>query len=112
MDGTVDADLITLEEAGLIEDTKRPIFRLLLIMGAILLMILPFVTTFNEFLTRIVETAGLDAFLADWIVPFEARMIAEDLEANNGNRSLVAKRLGLSRQGLLNKMYKFGLSDR
>jgi exosortase/archaeosortase family protein len=76
MDGTVDADLITLEEAGLIEDTKRPIFRLLLIMGAILLMILPFVTTFNEFLTRIVETSGLDAILADWIVPFEARMIA------------------------------------
>lgn len=53
-----------------------PVFKLLLIMGAILLMILPFVTTFNEFLTRIVETVGLDAILTDWVVPIEARMIA------------------------------------
>jgi exosortase/archaeosortase family protein len=76
MDGTVDADMITLDEAQQIEDTRRSISRLLLIMGAILLMILPFVTTFNEFLTRIVETTGLDALLTSWIVPFEARMIA------------------------------------
>lgn len=76
MNGAIDPNLITLEEAGAIDDTRRPIFRLLLIMGAILLMILPFVTTFNEFLTRVVETVGLDKVLADWIVPFEARMIA------------------------------------
>jgi len=76
MDGIADTELMTLDEAAQIEDTKRPIFRLILIMGAILLMILPFVTTFNEFLTRIVETAGLDSILEDWVVPFEARMIA------------------------------------
>jgi len=76
MDEAVQADLITLDEAALIEDTRRPIIRLLLIMGAMLLMILPFVTTFNEFLTRVVETVGLDAILEDWVVPFEARMIA------------------------------------
>lgn len=58
------------------EDSRRPIIRLLLIMGAILLMVLPFVTTFNEFLTRIVETTGLDRFLTDWVVPVEARMLA------------------------------------
>ena len=66
----------TLVEAGLVEDTRRPILRLLLIMGAILLMILPFITTFNEFLTRLVETSGLDRFLTDWVVPVEARMLA------------------------------------
>ncbi len=66
----------TLVEAGLIEDTRRPILRLLLIMGAILLMILPFVTTFNEFLTRLVESSGLDRLLTDWVVPAEARMLA------------------------------------
>lgn len=76
MNEAAQADMITLDEAAQIEDTKRPIFRLILIMGAILLMILPFVTTFNEFLTRIVETTGLNAILEDWIVPFEARMIA------------------------------------
>ncbi len=76
MNEAVQADMLTLDEAALIEDTKRPIFRLILIMGAILLMILPFVTTFNEFLTRVVETTGLNAILEDWVVPFEARMIA------------------------------------
>ena len=50
--------------------------------------------------------------LKEAVEQVEERMIAEALDANNGNRSLVAKRLGLSRQGLLNKMYKFGLSNR
>jgi len=76
VDQMAQTELMTLEEAAQIEDTRRPIIRLLLIMGAILLMILPFVTTFNEFLTRVVETAGLDSILEDWVVPFEARMIA------------------------------------
>jgi exosortase/archaeosortase family protein len=76
MEQTVQHEPLTLEQASMIEETRRPIFRLLLIMGAILLMILPFVTTFNEFLTRVVESTGMDAFLSDWIVPFEARMIA------------------------------------
>ncbi len=39
----------------------------------------------------------------------EKRMIVEALELTEGNRSLAAKRLGLSRQGLLNKIYKFEL---
>ena len=50
--------------------------------------------------------------LKEAVEQVEERMIAEALEVNNGNRSLVAKCLGLSRQGLLNKMYKFGLADR
>jgi exosortase/archaeosortase family protein len=80
MDNPQHAEMITLEEAQKIEDSHQSISRLLLIMGAILLMVLPFITTFNEFLTRIVETTGLDAVLTNWIVPFEARMIAVILE--------------------------------
>ena len=76
MDGSAQAENLTLVEAAAIEDTRRPIIRLVLIMAAILVMILPFVTTFNEFLTRIVETTGMDRFLTDWIVPVEARMLA------------------------------------
>jgi exosortase/archaeosortase family protein len=76
MQGSMDPEAMTLVEASQIEDSRRPIIRLILIMGAILLMILPFVTTFNEFLTRIVESAGLNTILADWVVPIEARMIA------------------------------------
>jgi len=67
---------MALDEAMQIDDSRRPIFRLLLIMGIILLAILPFVTTFNEFLTRVVEVLGLDTLLTEWVVPFEARMIS------------------------------------
>lgn len=76
MESSAQVDNLTLVEAAELEDTRKPIIRLVLIMGAILLMVLPFVTTFNEFLTRIVETTGLDRFLTDWVVPIEARMIA------------------------------------
>jgi exosortase/archaeosortase family protein len=76
VDGSLKPDNLTLAEAAAVDDTRRPIIRLVLIMAAILVMILPFVTTFNEFLTRIVESTGLDRLLTDWIVPVEARMLA------------------------------------
>jgi exosortase/archaeosortase family protein len=76
VEGSINQEPMTLVDASQIEDTRKPIIRLILIMGAILLMILPFVTTFNEFLTRIVENAGLNVILTDWVVPIEARMIA------------------------------------
>jgi exosortase/archaeosortase family protein len=76
VDGSAQVENLTLVEAAAVDDTRRPIIRLVLIMAAILVMILPFVTTFNEFLTRIVETTGMDRFLTDWIVPIEARMLA------------------------------------
>jgi transcriptional regulator with PAS, ATPase and Fis domain len=37
----------------------------------------------------------------------EERMIRETLKSFGGNRTLTAKKLGLSRQGLINKIYKF-----
>jgi len=76
MDNSLPPDNLTLAQAADFEDSRKPIIRLVLIMAAILIMVLPFVTTFNEFLTRIVETSGLDRFLTDWIVPVEARMLA------------------------------------
>ena len=76
MDNSLHPENLTMVEAAEFEDSRKPIIRLVLIMAAILIMVLPFVTTFNEFLTRIVETSGLDRFLTDWIVPVEARMLA------------------------------------
>jgi len=76
VDGSVQPENLTLVEAAAVDDTRRPIIRLVLMMAAILVMILPFVTTFNEFLTRVVETTGLDRYLTDWVVPMEARMLA------------------------------------
>lgn len=69
-------DAVTLVEAEQSDDPRRPIFRLVLLMAAILLTVLPFVTTFNEFLTRIVESLGLDVLLTRWVVPWEVRLIA------------------------------------
>jgi len=41
----------------------------------------------------------------------EKRMIEEALANCQGNKSLAAKALGLSRQGLINKLHKFAMSD-
>jgi Nif-specific regulatory protein len=46
--------------------------------------------------------------LKDAVDELEKRMVREALEVCGGNRSLAAKRLGLSRQGLINKIGKFG----
>jgi transcriptional regulator with GAF, ATPase, and Fis domain len=47
--------------------------------------------------------------LKDAIQQLEQKMVQESLKACGGNRSVAAKRLGLSRQGLINKIAKFGL---
>ena len=49
--------------------------------------------------------------LADQIEALERRAVASALNAEGGNRSRAAKRLGLSRQGLLNKLARFGLAS-
>jgi Nif-specific regulatory protein len=52
------------------------------------------------------------ATLKDAVDDLEKKMVREALESCRGNRTLAAKKLGLSRQGLLNKMYKFGMIHR
>ena len=76
MESGVNMDDLALVESENIEDSNKRIVRLILIMATILVLIVPFVTTFNEFLTRIVEIIGIDQVLTDWIVPVEARLIA------------------------------------
>lgn len=51
----------------------------------------------------------LPATLKQAIEDMEKKMVREALDDCVGNRSLAAKRLGLSRQGLLNKIHKFKL---
>ena len=50
------------------------------------------------------------ATLAEQIEALERRVIRATLQAEGGNRSRTATRLGLSRQGLLNKMARFGFT--
>ena len=56
-----------------------------------------------------VVEASEGATLEEKIAALERREIAAALAATSGNRSHTATRLGLSRQGLLNKMDRYGL---
>jgi len=49
--------------------------------------------------------------LKDAIEVLERKMVTAALERFDGNRSLAARSLGLSRQGLINKIFRFGLKD-
>ena len=51
-------------------------FQMILLLAAGLLLVLPFITTFNEFLTKAVIELRLDSILTNWVVPTEVRFIA------------------------------------
>ena len=50
--------------------------------------------------------------LKEAIEKIEKSMIQSALDDSSGNRSIAARRLGLSRQGLINKIHKFGVDGR
>ena len=64
----------------------------------------PRITTSPEGLT---EKEGTPRTLKKAIDELEEKMIRETLKDCVGNRTLSAKRLGLSRQGLINKIYRY-----
>jgi len=66
----------TITEAQTVEEPGRPTYQLILLLASALFLLLPFITTFNEFLTVVVMRLGLDGVLQGWVVPMEARMIA------------------------------------
>ena len=51
-------------------------FQMILMLAAGLLLVLPFITTINEFLTKAVIELRLDRILTEWVVPTEVRFIA------------------------------------
>jgi len=51
-------------------------YQMILLLAAGLLLVLPFITTFNEFLTKAVIELRLDSILTNWVVPTEVRFIA------------------------------------
>ncbi len=55
-------------------------FQMILMLAAGLLLVLPFITTFNEFLTKAVIELRLDRILTEWVVPTEVRFIALTLQ--------------------------------
>ncbi len=65
--------VINYEEPLLVEKST---FQLIFVVLVLMLMFLPFVTTFNEILTKIVERAGWYAGIRDTLVPYLVRMVA------------------------------------
>ncbi|MGB5931618.1 MAG: exosortase/archaeosortase family protein [Anaerolineae bacterium] len=66
----------TITEAQAVAEPGRPTYQLILLLASALFLLLPFITTFNEFLTVVVMRLGLDGVLQGWVVPTEVRMIA------------------------------------
>jgi len=60
---------------------EKSTFKVLFASLAILLLVLPFVTTFNELLTTLVMKIKFYRFIQSLIVPFEAKMVTVILKA-------------------------------
>jgi exosortase/archaeosortase family protein len=73
----VDSDNLTLtpqfDEPLFVE---KGTFQLIFVVLVLILMFLPFVTTFNEILTKIVEKAGWYSVIRETLVPYLVRMVA------------------------------------
>jgi DNA-binding NtrC family response regulator len=55
-------------------------------------------------------TSGADQSLQDAVVHFERERIAETLQQVDGNKTHAARRLGITYQGLLKKMQRYGMA--
>lgn len=55
--------------------SQKKVFKLVLAALAVLLAVLPFVVSFNDLLTRIVERSGWYRWIQEKVVPWEVRMV-------------------------------------
>lgn len=81
-----------------LDGVARPIGVITLV-AIIGLLSLPFVTTFNEFLTRLAITAGLDRYLSDWVAPSIANLLRGALALLGFGSSTDGSILSLGRDG-------------
>lgn len=64
-------------------DVKKPktylieisTMQLIIILGSVMLLLMPFVTTFNEFVTRVVEQVEIYKMLQDWVAPYHIKVV-------------------------------------
>jgi exosortase/archaeosortase family protein len=70
--------------------SPKATFNILVVASAIIFLLLPVTTTFNELLTRIVESTGLYKIIQGVFVPIEARVLAGVLTNLLGIQATVA----------------------
>lgn len=78
----------------------RPTFVWLAIIAAGVLLVLPVVTTFNEFLTSVVIKLHLYPILVDWVVPTEVRFIAGMLRPFGIDAAVSSDAVIITRDGI------------
>lgn len=59
-----------------VQRAQGKVFQRIIIFASVTFVILPFVTTFNDFLTRVVESFELVALIQGFIAPFIVRIVA------------------------------------
>ncbi len=59
-----------------VQRAQGKVFQRIIIVASVTFVILPFVTTFNDFLTRVVESFELVALIQGFIAPFIVRIVA------------------------------------
>jgi exosortase/archaeosortase family protein len=61
---------------SIVQRAQGKVFQRIIVVASITFIILPFVTTFNEFLTKVVESFELVALIQGFIAPFIVRIVA------------------------------------
>ena len=79
--------------------SEKKTFATLLIILAIVLMILPFFTTFNDILTRLVVRLEFYHFLQDKVVPVEIKMVAATSRLFGVKAGTMGEYLALEKNG-------------
>ncbi len=59
-----------------VQRAQGKVFQRIIIVASVTFVILPFITTFNEFLTKVVESFQLVALIQGFIAPFIVRIVA------------------------------------
>lgn len=67
--------------SGIDKLTEGKVYKRIIIVASITFVLLPFITSFNEFLTKIVESLSFFAFIQGLVAPFIVRVIAVILRA-------------------------------
>ena len=66
---------------GLSNRSERKVYRVIIVAAAVAFVVLPFVTSFNELLTKIVESLRLVAVIQGVVAPFVVRVVSVVLQA-------------------------------
>lgn len=84
---------------------EKSTFALLFLMVAVLLMVMPFVTTFNDLLTRLVEKVEIYRAIQNFVVPYEVKLISVILNLFGIKTVTSAQAISMAKDGGWERAY-------